>query len=112
VKFPGILLSVPNKYQVKITAPAFSDIEDIAAYTFEKWGAQQADIHVSRIDRTIQAIADSPTLGRERIGVPTAIKGRKSGAHVVFYRVQDTTIYIMRILHESMDHGRHIEADA
>jgi toxin ParE1/3/4 len=105
-------MSALNKYRVKITAPAFSDIEDIAAYSFEQWGAQQADIYVSQIDRTIQAIADNPAFGRERMGVPASIKGRKSGAHVVFYRVQDATIYIMRILHESMDHGRHMVGDA
>ena len=103
-------MSAHNKHQLEITAPALADIEAIAAYTFDQWGEQQVDAYMSQIDRTIQAIGDNPAIGRGRFGVPDAIKGRKSGSHVVFYRVQDTTIYIMRVLHESMDHGRHIEA--
>jgi toxin ParE1/3/4 len=96
---------------LKITAPALSDIEDIAAYTFTQWGDQQAEDYVRQIDRTILAIANEPALGRERYGVPAIIKGRKSGSHVVFYRVEGETIYILRILHQSMDHGRHIADD-
>ena len=102
-------MSTRNKRHVKITAPALSDIEQIAAYTFKQWGMQKTETYVSQIDLTVQAIADNPALGRARIGVPEAIKGRKSGSHVVFYRVQEETIYIVRILHESMDHGRHFD---
>lgn len=104
-------MSGPSKRLLKITAPALSDVEAIAAYTYEHWGEPQTKAYMTQIDRTIQAIGNDPALGRERYGVPRSIKGRKSGSHIVFYRVQDQTIFIMRILHESMDHGRHVEAD-
>jgi toxin ParE1/3/4 len=101
-------MSGPSKHQLKITAPALSDVEAIAAYTYERWGELQTKAYMTQIESTIQTIGSDPALGRERYGVPRAIKGRKSGSHIVFYRVQDRTIFIMRILHESMDHGRHI----
>ncbi|WP_181258442.1 MULTISPECIES: type II toxin-antitoxin system RelE/ParE family toxin [Nitrosomonas] len=40
--------------------------------------------------------------------MPKVIKGRKSGRHVVFYRIIDQSILIIRILHESMDYGWHL----
>lgn len=104
-------MSGHSKHRLRITAPALSDVEAIAAYSYEQWGEQQTKAYMTQIDRTIQAIGSDPDLGRERYGVPGAIKGRKSGSHIVFYRVQDQTVFIMRILHESMDHGRHVEAD-
>lgn len=105
-------MSGPNKYHVKITAPALGDIEEIAVYTVAEWGEKQAQTYLAQIDRAILALADNPSLGRERYGVPPAIKGRKAGAHVVFYRVDGDTLYVVRVLHESMDHGRHMDADA
>lgn len=102
-----------DKPQLKITIPALTDIEDIATYTVRQWGEAQARTYLAQIDRTIHAIADQPELGTPRYGVPAAIKGRKAGSHVVFYRLEGrATLYILRILHESMDHGRHLDADA
>jgi toxin ParE1/3/4 len=99
------------KHHVKITAPALGDIEAIAADTVAEWGDAQARRDLTQIDRTNLALVDNPALGRERHGVPSAIKGRKAGAHVIFYRVDGETLYILRILHESMDHGRHVGAE-
>lgn len=105
-------MSASNKYHVKITAPALADIEDIATYTIRQWGEAQARTYLAQIDRTIHAISDQPELGTSRYGVPAAIKGRKAGSHVVFYRREGAaTLYILRILHESMDHGRHLDSD-
>jgi toxin ParE1/3/4 len=99
-----------SSYKLRLTAPALDDLEEIAVYTTAKWGEQQAQAYLAQIDETIIALADNPALGREHYGVPPAIKGRKSGAHILFYRVDGDTLYILRILHESMDHGRHVDA--
>jgi toxin ParE1/3/4 len=74
-----------RKYELIITEPAEIDLESISAL-----------------------INKDPSIGKKRYGLPGVILGRKSGRHVIFYRVQDNTIYIIRILHETMDHGRHI----
>jgi toxin ParE1/3/4 len=102
-------MSVHNEHRLKITAAALLDVEGIWSYTFEHWGERQADIYIQEIDRAIQCIADDPDIGRERYGVPKAIKGRKSGSHIIFYRIQHQIIYVMRILHGSMDHGQHVD---
>lgn len=101
-------MSSLNDYELIITNPARDDLEAIAVYTFTKWGEEQATQYTEELYKTIVNIANDPDIGKSRYGVPTVIKGRKSGRHVVFYRITGQTIYIMRILHESMDHGRHL----
>lgn len=84
------------------------DLESIAIYTVRQWGEEQSVKYTRQIWAALQAIQAKPNSGRERYGVPKVIRGRKSGSHVIFYRCEGQTIYIMRILHESMDHGRHL----
>ena len=97
--------------QLRITAPALTDIEDIATYTVGRWDEAQARKYLEQIDNMILAVAAQPELGGNRHGIPTAIRGRKVGSHVIFYRLEDDAVlYILRILHESMDHGRHLSA--
>ena len=103
-------MSSPNNtFKLVITDPAINDLDSIAGYTFTQWGKVKAIEYTEQLYQTILSIADNPDIGRYRYGVPEIIKGRKSGRHVVFYRIQNQTIFIMRILHESMDHGRHLQ---
>ncbi len=103
-----IPMSSRNKYELIITEPAMDDIEAIAAYTSIQWGEEQAVKYTGQLYGTITDIADNPDTGQSHYGVPNAIKGKKSGRHIVFYRTEKQTIFIMRILHESMDHGRYL----
>lgn len=98
-----------SDYQLIITDPALEDLESIAGYTSLRWGENQAIKYSDRLFEVISAIAENPDTGRSRYGVPEAIKGLASGRHIVFYRVEGRVIYIMRILHDSMDHGRHLQ---
>ncbi len=100
-------MSSPNSYELIITDPAREDLEAIAVYSFIKWGEEQTTRYTEELYKTITNIANNPETGKSRYGVPKVIKGSKSGRHVVFYRIAGQTIFIIRILHESMDHGRH-----
>ena len=97
-----------KKYELVITEPAESDLESIAAYSYLEFGEETTIKYTTDIYDNISLINRDPCIGKERYGVPSVILGRKSGRHVIFYRVQENTIYIIRILHETMDHGRHI----
>ncbi|MCK5285391.1 MAG: type II toxin-antitoxin system RelE/ParE family toxin [Alphaproteobacteria bacterium] len=103
-------MSSPNNtFELVITDPARNDLDGIAGYTFIQWGGEKAIEYTEQLYQTILSIAENTDIGGYRYGVPDVIKGRKSGRHVVFYRIQEQTIFIMRILHESMDHGRHLQ---
>lgn len=98
------------KYKLIVTNPALNDLESIAAYTLTQWGEKQAIHYTEQLYETLSKIAEDPSIGHHRHGVPTMIRGRKSGRHVIFYRIHEETIFIMRLLHESMDHGRHLDS--
>ncbi|SEQ20482.1 type II toxin-antitoxin system RelE/ParE family toxin [Nitrosomonas ureae] len=100
-------MSSPNSYELIITNPARDDLEAIAVYSFIKWGEELTTKYTEELYETITNIANNPETGKSRYGVPRVIKGCKSGRHVVFYRIAGQTIFIIRVLHETMDHGRH-----
>lgn len=101
-------MSSLNKYELVVTENAKADIQAIANYTTLQWGEEQTIVYQNNLYQTLLDIAENPTIGQVRYGVPSLLKGRKTGKHVVFYRVDAEVIYILRILHESMDHGRHL----
>lgn len=101
-------MSSNNKYKIHITQPALDDIEAIAAYTYLNWGLDQQQKYTNALKQSIKTLSADPDIGTSRFGVPNVIKGQKSGSHVIFYRLDGQTIYVLRILHQSMDHGRYL----
>ncbi len=102
--------NLSKEYELYITEPAESDLESIAAYSYLEFGEDTAINYTTAIYDTISQILKDPSIGKKRYGVPAVILGRKCGRHVIFYRLQDNIIYIIRILHETMDYGRHINS--
>lgn len=102
-------MSSPNNYELILTDPARDDLESIAAYSYLHWGEEQTRLYMVQLYESVTMIAGDPCVGRPRYGVPQTIKGKKVGRHVIFYRVQQCRIFILRILHESMDYGRKLQ---
>jgi len=60
------------------------------------------------VSRPAISVADNPSLGRECAEVRPDYRKYPSGSHVLFYRLTDDGIDVVRILHERMDYKRHI----
>ena len=95
-------------YRLIITDPALEDIEAIANFTTLQWGEQQAIVYKGVLAQALQQLQQTPEQGRTRYGVSPEYKGWTAGAHVIFYRLERETIYVVRILHDSMDFARHL----
>lgn len=87
---------------------AQADLDEIWDYTADRWGLDQAETYIRQLWKEIQTVADRPSLGRECSEVRPGYRKHPSGSHVVFYRLADGEIDVVRILHERMDHERHI----
>ena len=87
---------------------AQADLDEIWDYTVERWGIEQAETYTRQLAKHIQAIADNPALGHECDEVQAGYRQYPSGSHVLFYRLTDGGIEVVRILHERMDYERHI----
>jgi toxin ParE1/3/4 len=87
---------------------AQADLDEIWDYTVDRWGIDQAESYTRQLSKHIQAVAENPSLGHECEEVRAGYRQYPSGSHVLFYRLIDRGIEVVRILHERMDYERHI----
>jgi toxin ParE1/3/4 len=99
----------------QLSQRARSDLAEIWRFSYSRWGLEQADRYVSEIYRAFAKLAADPSLGRPFTRKRKAAgKRRKAtrkyrcGSHLIFHRRQRDRIHIVRILHESMEHERHL----
>ena len=86
---------------------AQADIDDIWDYTLKRWGIGQAEAHTRQLRRRVEAVANSPTIGRPCPEVRAGYYKYPAGSHFLFYRLTDGGIEVVRILHARMDTERH-----
>lgn len=90
------------KYQ--LTSLCNQDINEIWEYTFHKWSVRQADKYYDLLIESFIQITIDPNCGKNYDGVDPNLLGLKTGKHIVFYEIiDDHTIEINRVLHQSMD---------
>lgn len=87
---------------------AQADLSEIWDYTARRWGAGQAETYVRQLQRHIETVAAQPTMGRACPEVRAGYHRYPSGAHVLFYRLIDGGIDVIRVLHGRMDFTRHL----
>jgi len=86
-----------------ISKKAVSDLEEIWLYTVEKWSVEQADRYYNLIFNEINYISKNSTAGKSMEHVRKGFRSSKVNFHLIFYRVINDTIEVIRILHERMD---------
>jgi toxin ParE1/3/4 len=79
------------------------DLAEIWEYTAANWSIDQAEIYVRHIQLAIEAIADNPRLGRPCDEIRPGYRKHPAGSHVVFYRLTDAGVDVVRVLHGRMD---------
>lgn len=88
----------------RLSAKAREDLKNIAMYTQKRWGRAQRNIYLQQFDDTFHVLASSPELGTNCDFIKRGYLKFPQGSHVIFYRNgPDSTIEIIRILHERMD---------
>jgi toxin ParE1/3/4 len=91
-----------------VSPRAQADIEDIWDYTAARWDISQAERYIRAIRATIETLADDPLLGRGCDEIREGYRKYPVGSHVVFYRMRDIGLDVVRILHQRMDFARHL----
>jgi len=90
-------------------AQAEQDLLEIWLYTFNEWGASQADTYLDELTAAMQLLAEQPLICRERPEFDPAVRIHHHARHLIIYLVVDEGICIVRVLHESMDVAGHLE---
>jgi toxin ParE1/3/4 len=91
------------RHIILLSPLAKNDLFAIAEYTMQKWGNNQADIYLDKIDKALLKIQDNPNIGRVRSDISDRHRSFLMEKHLLVYTVEDTEIIISRILHHSRD---------
>ena len=84
------------------------DLRRIWLFTAEKWGRRKADSYLQEIRSTIAIVASDFHIGVQIDPLDPDLKRAFTGSHAVFYRVVGEKIRIVRVLHQAMDAGSHL----
>ena len=91
----------------KLTYQAADDFAGIYDYTLLKFGEAQADNYTDALEAFFETLAGMPDMERDYDAVPSVMR-IEFQQHAIFYTVRDTHILIVRILHQQMNHKRHL----
>lgn len=90
------------------TTEAENDLIDIWLYSLDQWGVTQADHYLDQLDKGFSMIVDHPKIGKPVDHIRDGYRALSTGRHIAYYTIDDSTIWIMRILYEGMDPDQHL----
>ncbi|MBF0152249.1 MAG: type II toxin-antitoxin system RelE/ParE family toxin [Magnetococcales bacterium] len=96
-----------HKHRLDLSDAARKDLRDILAYTLLTWGERQFVDYKNLLDGALHTIERDPTTGRTRNR--SSVRVFPVGRHVIFYRIEQNIVYIIRILHDCMSFDLHLE---
>ncbi|MCO5162990.1 MAG: type II toxin-antitoxin system RelE/ParE family toxin [Mesorhizobium sp.] len=93
---------------LRISAQAQRDLEQIWAYSAENWGEDQAVQYVAQVRAALELLRTNPGLARPAEDVRPGLRKFTVGSHVLYVRLGDRFLRLVRVLHGRMDAGRHL----
>ena len=91
-------------YDVIFSKKSVEDLSNIWRYTAIKWSIKQADKYYNILISFCKNIATNPFLyGIKYDEIIDKLFGAIIKEHIVFYKINDNEIIIIRILHKRMD---------
>jgi len=83
---------------------ARNDLKDIARHTLRRWGREQRNLYLKKLDDTFHALAEAPLQGVACDHIRLGYRKFPQGSHIIYYRQGPTqAVEVVRILHRSMD---------
>lgn len=99
---------MPQKRKLRIRPRADKDLEGIYEYSYQEFGEARADQYMRDLDAAFHKLAAEPSAGRDYSHVRPGLMAYRVVSHVVFFERSVDGITILRVLHKSMDYGRHL----
>jgi toxin ParE1/3/4 len=87
---------------------AEGDLEIIWEHTYQQWGIDQAHRYIDILFAAFAELAESPKSSPACDHIRQGYRRRSVERHMIYYRISDDGIVIVRILHDRMDAPRYI----
>lgn len=92
-----------SKYSLELSEEAVSDLIDIQNYTFTNYGDNQLKKYELILGNALDSVLFFPNSGHCRPDIPRNYQVVQAGEHMIIYRVEELKIYVIRVLHASMN---------
>ena len=86
------------EYTLKINLQAELDLSEIYTDGFSRWGEVQADIYYDRLLKRFDQLLEQPYLYQGVDHIRAGYRRSVCGVHSIYYRINDNTVEIMRVL--------------
>lgn len=96
-------MKLNSDYILELSEEAVSDLVDIQNYTFTNYVQNQLEKYEIILDKALNGIQNFPYSGHSRSDIPKIYQVVQAGEHMIIYRVEEIKIYIVRVLHASMN---------
>ena len=96
-------MKLNSEFSIELSEEAVSDLVDIQNYTFTNYGENQLQKYETILDKALYGILFFPNSGHSRPDIPVNYQVVQAGEHMIVYRVEETKIYVIRVLHASMN---------
>ncbi len=80
-----------------ISQPAIRDLENIVDY-FSKYDVEAGEKFLTEFEKKCQYLASYPNIGRSYDDLQPFLRGLNLGKYIIFYRIIDNGIEIVRVL--------------
>lgn len=91
-----------------LSSRAARDIDEIYEYSILTFGLDQARRYVQGLDDQLGELATHPQRGRRVDELSLGLRRWRYRAHIIFYESSSTGIFVVRVLHTSMDIERQL----
>lgn len=92
----------------RFSPEAERDIEAIWDYTSERWGRGQSERYLRDLQTACAGLAEGRVPSRSAEDIRVGYRKAACGSHMVYFRKENESTIIVRILHQSMDVDRHL----
>ena len=97
-----------RKISLSFTPQARQDISDVLLYTRQMWGSDQRDIYKNKIDARLDYLRLYPEGGPPRADLYPTCRMLEVDRHILYYRLRENSVRIVRVLHERVDPRAHL----
>jgi toxin ParE1/3/4 len=91
-----------------LTGPAQDDIRALVNLGVTTWGDERSARYHADLADVLASLTSFPELGRPQVDKRAGIRSIAVNQHVVYYRHDEHTVTILRVLHGRMDATRHL----
>ena len=96
-------------FKLLIKPEAEKDLEKIYEYTFLTWGFEQAEQYQDDLFHGMQLLLEQNELGKIYPYSNILYRKLHVNRHLIFYRFEEQSCTIIRILHDRMDIEKHVK---